>query len=254
MNIRKLPKKERAEQARLHTAKMNENYSSEIKQSIQNTKIYNNNFRFHTDKSIEPDIRVIDADTVSAAAIEKDGKTAILNFASYKHAGGGFMSGSTAQEEALCHESFLYNVLSSFENDFYKYNRMELNRSLYLNKGLYSPNIMFWHNDTAFTCDVITVPAPNKSAALKHGVSEAENTKVLRARIKFVLEIFGEHNVDTLILGAFGCGVFGQNPEEVASIFKEYLTVSHKWFKKVVFAIPKDNRNKNLEAFKKVFP
>ena len=36
-----------------------------------------------------------------------------LNFASYKNPGGKFMDGSSAQEECLCHESILYEVLSA---------------------------------------------------------------------------------------------------------------------------------------------
>ena len=91
-------------------------------------------------------------------------------------------------------------------------------------------------------------------AAQKYqNVSDEENTKVLRSRIKFVLDMATVNEVDTLILGAYGCGVFGQDPNEVANIFKEYLTTTHKGcFSKVVFAIP-NGRDKNLQAFEKVF-
>ena len=59
------------------------------------------------------------------------------------------------------------------------------------------------------------------------------------------------NEVDTLILGAYGCGVFGQDPYEVASIFKEYLDEC-KCFKTVVFAVP-NGKNGNYEAFIKTF-
>ena len=73
------------------------------------------------------------------------------------------------------------------------------------------------------------------------------------SRIKFILDIAKDNHVDTLVLGAFGCGVFGQNPREVANIFKKLLDTSFKGcFKKVVFGIPKGN-NDNLEQFKLVF-
>ena len=84
-------------------------------------------------------------------------------------------------------------------------------------------------------------------------ISDKENTEVLQSRIKFVLDMAKVNNVDTLILGAYGCGVFGQNPTEVAEIFKECLNTSHKnCFSKVIFAIPK-GRDNNLQAFEKAF-
>lgn len=70
----------------------------------------------------------------------------------------------------------------------------------------------------------------------------------MRSRIKFVLDIAKENQVDLLILGAYGCGVFGQDAEEVAEIFREYLNTTHKCFEKVIFAIPK-GRDKNFDAF-----
>lgn len=99
---------------------------------------------------------------------------------------------------------------------------------------------------------LITCASPNKTTAQKwQNVSNEENSKYLRERIKFVLDIAKDNKVDTLILGAYGCGVFGQNPIEVAQIFKEYLTTTHKCFKKVIFAIPSGNNN--LPAFMNTF-
>ena len=83
-------------------------------------------------------------------------------------------------------------------------------------------------------------------------MSDEENTKVLRSRIKFVLDMAKDNNVSTLILGAYGCGVFGQDATEVANIFKEYLTTTHKCFDTVVFAVP-NGRDGNYEKFVKVF-
>ena len=177
----------------------------------------------------------------------------MLNFASYKNPGGMFINGSKAQEECLCHASYLYNVLSQFTDKFYKWNNENKNRALYFNRALYSPGILFFDGVEDFYCDVITCAAPNKSAAQQYGkVSVQENTDVLKSRIKFVLDIAADNQVDTLILGAFGCGVFGQDAEEVAGIFKEYLSNSYGCFNKVVFAVPDDYTN-NLSAFRKVF-
>ena len=138
-------------------------------------------------------------------------------------------------------------------HDFYEWNNAHKNKALYLNCGLYSPNIAFFKDEAMVFCDVITCAAPNKSAAQKYcNVSDEENYDTLKSRIQFVLDIAADNQVDTLILGAYGCGVFGQNPKEVSEIFKEYLTTSHTCFKKVVFAIP-DEKDGNYKMFLNTF-
>lgn len=91
----------------------------------------------------------------------------------------------------------------------------------------------------------------SKSAAQKYcEVSDEENSEVLKDRIRFILDIANDNEVDTLILGAHGSGVFGQNSEEVAEAFMNYLTTTYAGcFKKVVFAVPKGNGN--FEKFEK---
>lgn len=249
-------KENRAEQARKHTKEMEEKHSIDTRFSIEYTDIYD--IDFQCTKKVEEkntEIVVEDLDTVSAGKkyYSNDVKVALLNFSSYKNPGGMFINGSKAQEECLCHASNLYNVLSSFKNTFYEWNNNHKNKALYLNRGLYSQDIVFQHEDTLFWCDVITCASPNKSAAQKYqDVSDKENTEVLRSRIKFVLDIAKDNDVEVLILGAYGCGVFGQDPKEVASIFKEFLNTTHKCFNKVVFAIPK-GKDCNLKAFKTIF-
>lgn len=174
-------------------------------------------------------------------------KIAVLNFASFKNPGGMFLNGSMAQEESLCHESFLYNVLSqpTCRINFYMENKKLLNRSLYANRGIFSPGVRFIFSDgnTAFA-DVFTVAAPNAGSARRLGVSEKEITEVLRRRIHFVIQnmlSYGPYK--SVILGAFGCGVFKNSPELVAALFyKELDNIEcRRQFGRVVFAIVGDN-------------
>lgn len=250
--------KQRAKVAKEHTRRMQDIYSEDIKNSVQNTTLHHLTVESSaTDSSIQTKIIVDDIDSVSAIYKYQEGKTAVLNFSSYKEAGGMFLNGSKAQEECLCHESFLYNVLSQFKESFYKENCKQKNRALYLNRALYSPGICFEKivfsdgikNQVQVTaCDVITCASPNKTAAQTYCfVSNEVNRKTLMERIKFVLDIAAFHGVETLILGAYGCGVFGQDPKEVAEIFKEFLSVQ-KNFKTVIFAIPNGN-NGNYSSF-----
>jgi uncharacterized protein (TIGR02452 family) len=231
-----------------HTKEMDEKYPLQIVKSVNETVTYNDNTKFLIGKTVNKmPVSLVPEDSVEAIFNYAEGRTAVLNFASYKNPGGMFIDGSRAQEESLCAESFLYNVLR-LQNEYYSWNNYNSkNKGMYINRALYSPDIIFIHNDRELPCDVITCAAPNISPSRKYGwgVTAEDNTKTLDSRIKFVLNIAAHNKVDTLILGAFGCGVFGQDAYEVVSIFKKYLSTTHKVFKKVVFAIPTNVHEEN---------
>lgn len=250
-------KEERAKIAKKHTEEMNLKYSAEISNCAGFTTIYDDdNVKLDIEFEINDNQEIIVEDLDSVSAILKysdECYSAVLNFASYKNPGGRFIDGSKAQEECLCHESFLYNVLNRFAIVYYAWNDKNKNKALYLNRALYSPNVIFERDDELKKCNVITCAAPNKSAAQKYcNVSSKENSAILRDRIRFVLDIAKKSGVKTLILGAFGCGVFGQNPKEVVSIFKEYLLGEYKIFNKVIFAVP-NGQDGNYSSFKETF-
>jgi uncharacterized protein (TIGR02452 family) len=121
---------------------------------------------------------------------------------------------------------------------------------------LYTPDVYFKYDDDNETfCDVITCAAPNITPSRKYGwgITNEENSAALDSRIKFVLDIAADNEVETLILGAFGCGVFGQDATEVISIFKKHLETTHKnCFKNVIFAIPNDGRSDNYNKAYKI--
>lgn len=249
----------RAKEAEQWVKKMEKEHPSEIAYSVKNTMMCRKeNLDFSL--SILPErypqtaVKLEALDSVSAVFkyTDQNSKTAVLNFASYKQPGGMFLQGSKAQEECLCHESTLYNVLARFEGTYYTVNRGRLNRALYQNVALYSPDIYFERNDASVKCDVITCAAPNFSAASKYcNVSREENTDVLKSRIKFILYLAATKQVDTLILGAFGSGVFGQDATEVAEITMKLLKRYNGVFEKVVFAVI-DEKSANYKAFNDV--
>lgn len=227
-------KDERRKKAIAHTKTMGENYSKEISASIQSTKLYDTDFTKDWENKCNS-VLTIQTDSVSALFLEdcKNKKVCVLNFASYKNAGGMFLNGSSAQEESLCHESFLYNVLKEQQN-YYEYNKKHTNRGMYLNRALYSPNILFQYNGQEKFVDVLTCASPNYSVALNYGnFTKEENQQALTSRINFVKDILADNNIDIAVLGAFGCGVFKQDTSNVAKLWiKNGLPVE-----KVVFAI-----------------
>ena len=241
-------KKLKAEKAKKHTKEMQEKYSNEIELSIKNTFIFENcDFILYKNNNL-PKILLTQDDSVSAILKYHEGKTAVLNFASYKNPGGMFLKGSSAQEESLCHESNLYNVLSAFDNSYYAENRKFLNKGLYKNRALITPDIIFQRKDNPpIKCDVITCAAPNFSSANKYcNVSRDENNKALKSRIEFIYSIVEYMGYNTIILGAFGCGVFKQDPYKTAEYFKIF---NYSSANKIIYAILP---GANFDAFKKI--
>lgn len=251
---------ELAEKAKLHYAKMNLLYPHITEACVSMSTISDGLepvLKIAESRFENTDISIQRIDTVSAiikyGLMEDTGKLAALNFASFKHPGGMFLNGSRAQEEALCHESNLYNILINFEHSYYAQNKqLYLNNSLYKDRSIYTPGVLFQREDYAVFCDIITCAAPNKKAAMKYkGVTEEEANNALISRIHHVLNIAYLNKVDTLILGAFGCGVFGNDPYKAATIFRTFLQMPFiNCFKQVIFAIPAGT---NYEAFATIF-
>ncbi len=200
--------------------------------------------------------------TIEALLEEESGfRTCLLNFASAKNPGGGFLGGASAQEESLARSSSLYASLTKDET-MYTYNR---GRSTYLYSDymIYSPEVVFWMNDEGellrkpSVTDVLTSPAPNKGAMLQNNrpeqILELEN--VFRIRMDKMFRLAASQKVECLILGAWGCGVFRNEPEFVAACFEELLATTYRnVFRKVVFAVYDRSKTKSsYTAFKNAF-
>ncbi len=244
-------KEQTQEKARKHTEAMDRLYAAEIQKCIDKTHLYEPDFV--RSKAAGSGAGFLLEQSYTQDSVFRNAgkeKTAVLNFASYRHAGGGFLNGSMAQEEAICHASFLYNVLREFP-DYYEWNEAHYNRGLYMNRALYSPGVFFFRDgdrDHA-VADVITCAAPNRSMLLRDGrFSEKDNEAALKDRIRFIRDICDHESVEVLIAGAFGCGVFAQKPEAVAACFKECFSDTN--VKKVIFAVPPD---RNYPLFEKEF-
>lgn len=269
-------KSDNADVAIKHIQYMENKYHDEIMEASNNTKTYSPGFNPKPKAGVKPNfwlgkvttnsaiinlkafngstnaIKILDKDCTYKSSDEvyskhENFKVAALNFASYRHPGGGFIKGAMAQEESLCHDSDLYNILVK-HIDFYDYNSDHLNDSLYTNRALYSPNVRFEISRLVEFCDIITCASPNLGAFVRKGNSDlSRNTEALKERIKFIYDILKDNDVTVPILGAFGCGVFKQYPEMVAKLFVEMA--SNYNFKTVVFAVPDEVK---LEVFKEV--
>lgn len=183
----------------------------------------------------------------------------VLNFASAKNPGGGFINGAMAQEESLAASSTLYRTLLAHE-EYYKSNRAQ-NSMMYTDYGIYSPDVVFFRDgrftltDTPVKASVLTLPAVNMGQVLQKGEDIRLAQKVMRRRMKLALAVFAEQGAKNLILGAYGCGVFRNDPAAVAVWWKEILEEGmEKYFESVFYAVLDRSRGGNcFGAFQKVF-
>lgn len=179
-----------------------------------------------------------------------------LNFASAKHPGGAFQNGVSTQEETLARSSALYASLLPHQ-EMYQHNA-KLN-GFYSDYMIVSPKVPFFRENNGdllplpVLANIITSPAVNLRAIRENQPDKVR--KVMYARIEKILAAAASLKTDTLILGAFGCGVFKNDPSDVAWNFEKLLNGAYKnVFRNVIFAIyEKDRNHPILHTFLEVF-
>lgn len=169
-----------------------------------------------------------------ALNLSKEGKTCMLNMASYKKPGGGVKTGAMAQEEELARRS---NLMCGLDHkDFYP---LQMNEYIYTNDVTFFKN-KYYEIIDPFKCDVITMAAVNLNGLDRH----KEYESIMIDKISMMLYEPYQHGCKNLVLSAFGCGVFKNDPQYVASLFKKLLDNGFaSLYNKVIFAILNDNNS-----------
>ncbi|MFJ6354315.1 TIGR02452 family protein [Streptomyces sp. NPDC092046] len=187
---------------------------------------------------------------------------AVLNFASARNPGGGYLNGAQAQEEALCRSSALYATLLRAPA-YYEHHRAERD-PYYTDRVIHSPGVPVFRTDRGvlltepFTVGFLTSPAPNAGVVRRQSPERAGRLPAaLAARAERVLETAAAHGYRRLVLGAWGCGVFQNDPVDVAGAFKELITRDGRFaghFDEIVFGILDRSRDRaTLDAFRRTF-
>lgn len=212
------------------------------------------------------------------------GHLAALNFASAMHPGGGFIRGALAQEEALASTSGLYASLTTpAAAPFYKFHEQNRSRKasikLYSSNMIFSPHVPVFRDSEVnpeartlpllsapYTCSIITSCAVNQSVLdnvnnkkkmqpQEREFEKQQATTEMQVRAHRVLQVAVHHGVDSLILGAWGAGVFGNPPVEIARAFALALRqpdvqgrIAH-----VYFAIPDPPDDYKYWSFARTF-
>ena len=205
------------------------------------------------------DISITNEDSFSAAR-KFGGNCLVMNFASARYPGGGFLNGANAQEETLCRESTLYSSLGSDKAaEMYGYNNRHRNPCKY-NAMILSPNVCVFRDikdeflAEPLLTSVVTVPALNKNGGAKN-IPQNIVDDVMKFRLRNMFVTAVHYGYKNLVLGAWGCGAFGHDPETVADYFYSMLIdeAFGSYFDKIIFAILDRGAKRNLKAFQSVF-
>lgn len=234
-------------------------------------------------------IKVVNEDTLNAAIQLINGRgadkprPAILNFANYRTPGGGWQNGAIAQEEVLCYRS---SLALSLDPRHYP---------LAMDEALYSPYVLVVRGDmpsghlllddapealpvvSALTVAALYKPRvktfvlrtknadsdiPEDAAASgaeprreKHVFELDRDRGIAKAKMRLALRMAAANRHDLLVLGALGCGVFENPPEDVAHCWLEVLRedeFSGNWWRQIWFAVYDPKEEGNYEIFDRV--
>lgn len=182
---------------------------------------------------------------------------AVLNMASPLRPGGGFLDGANSQEEFLCARTTLY---PSLWDSFYRLTEVG---------AVYTPDVLVFRDSTPeandlakrdrYFVDVLSAGmfrfpdsrgrSEDRESSCTCGVSYCDTDRDLVTRkMKAVLRIAESKGAERLVLGAWGCGAYGNPVKEVAKIWRKVIAGgprqrrpnAERWdgIKEIVFAIP----------------
>ncbi|KAI1329531.1 hypothetical protein F5Y16DRAFT_88356 [Xylariaceae sp. FL0255] len=212
-----------------------------------------------------PRISVRVADTLEAArslCVASDGskpgrgahKVGILNMASPLHPGGGFLNGATSQEESLCMRTTL---LPSLRDEFYRLPELGV---------VYTPDVLVFRSSSTpasstsendddgilpkadrYFVDVVTaamlrLPDTEEDTEEQdpdadeeeRGETTSRGSKYVNAadrelaisKMRAVMRVFASRGCKKVVLGAWGCGAYGNPTREIAAAFRRILDPS----------------------------
>lgn len=174
----------------------------------------------------------------------------ILNCASEKRPGGGCYNGARAQEESLFYRSLYHLTLTE---NLYPLGPCSV---------VYSPSVPFFRDADFRKIGKVRKLACLAVAAVRHPELTEDKTtyllpqdkELMRLKIEAIFHVAAKYKHKALVLGAFGCGAFGNPPEQVAKMFQDAIATYGHSFSHLVFAILDTSDDKHIiKPFQRVF-
>ncbi|KAJ5388316.1 hypothetical protein N7509_010857 [Penicillium cosmopolitanum] len=199
------------------------------------------------------DVRVVLEDTFDAALalgnmhqyLGSQDRTpvCVLNFANKTYIGGGFYTGSKAQEEDLCRRSTLIETLHP---QLYPMDDDEC---------IYSPSVFVFRENASKNhkimwtdrvsilpeVSVISMAAEQRPTLNRAGddYANSPSRELMKNKMRLILRVAANSYHRRLVLGAIGCGAFGHPSKRVAELWLDVLSEEEfgGWFETIVFAV-----------------
>lgn len=233
-----------------------------VRTSLSSAHLHNQIEPLHplapTDEAQKTTVHVVPLDSFDCAeqlTLEGKQNIAVLNMASSITPGGGYLTGASAQEEALCRRSTLYLTID--RKEFYP---------IPGHAGIFSPDVLVLRRSDDDQCafipsqgwwtSVISVAAIRDPQLTRSGEDYAseQDREDMRERMRTMLRIASKEDRQNLVLGAFGCGAFRNPPRAVAGMFKGVLVETEFLgrFEGIWFAVIERGGSENYDTFKEV--
>ena len=197
---------------------------------------------------------------------KKENNVLVLNFANPVNPGGGVRRGARAQEEDLCRKSsLLFSLESDFAQRYYKYNR-SLHTYMGSDAVILTPNVEIVKDtngellDETVIVSVLTCAAPLVTRDME-GLSVEQYRELFYNRICGILKCAAFWGYQALVLGAFGCGAFGNDAKTVSDLFYKALKEfdydgmkAKDFFRRIDFAVlDRSSKQYNFNEFNRNF-
>lgn len=195
-------------------------------------------------------VRVIDADTIDAALVLQAGShkpIAVLNMANAKYGGGGWKYGALAQEEALCYRTSLIKTLHR------KHYPIPDDAAIYSPTVLIIRESMSQGHDlldfrdpskldviSVISCAAVCQPTLQKDAQGTPAYRDQKDIKSMKEKMRVILRTAIRNKHTQVVVGAFGCGAFGNPNHVVALMWAEVLQENEfqgGYWEDLVFAV-----------------
>ena len=239
--------------AKKHVSVMKAVFGAETQASIEGTRVIEAGYAPEVEipEDAEPTAISFASGNAVTAVFQAEKPVAVLDPASYRYAGGGYLRGWKGPEEDLCDEGNLFAILEAQQKAYYGPNKQSASGELYTSRALAIPDVVFTRQGEIVKASVAAVAAPNRARALDRNRSERECDLAMAERVDAALRILASFGAKTVVVPAFGFGQKGAfQVAQVAALFHDWIAEHDGAIPQIVFALW---RGDEADAFKAAF-